>query len=40
VVDVEVEADLLGVEGLGTVHVRDGNEYEFKLVVHDALPFV
>jgi hypothetical protein len=40
VVDVQIEAALLDVEGLGAVHVRDGNHHEFKLAVHDAVSFV
>src|SRR5215212_9848434 len=34
VVMVQVEADLLGVEGLGTVHIRNGHEGEFQLPIH------
>jgi hypothetical protein len=34
VVMVQVEANLLGVEGLGAVNVRNGHEGEFQLPVH------
>ena len=36
VVDVQIEAGLLDLEGLGAVHVRDMNHHEFELQVHDA----
>jgi hypothetical protein len=37
VVYVQAEADVLGIEGLGTIHVRDGNQDQLKLVVHGGL---
>jgi hypothetical protein len=40
VIDVQIKADLLGVEGLGAVHVRNGNHHEFELPIHDAASFV
>jgi hypothetical protein len=39
VVDVEMEAALLGVERLGPVDVSDWDDYELELEVH-ARPFV
>jgi hypothetical protein len=39
VVVVDVEADLLGVEGLRTVHVRDGDRDELESPVHEPLSF-
>jgi hypothetical protein len=39
VVDVEMEAALLGVERLGPVDVGDRDDYELELEVH-ARPFV
>lgn len=36
-IHVEVEADFVGVENLGSVHIRDGKQYEFKLVFHDGV---
>jgi hypothetical protein len=36
VVDVQIEAGLLDLEGLGAVHVRDMNHHEFEPPVHDA----
>ena len=35
---VHVEAELLGVKGLGTVHVRDGHHNDFERPIHDASP--
>src|ERR687889_402536 len=37
---VRVEAGLLGVEGLRTVHVRDRNRHQFELPIHAASPCV
>src|SRR5207244_8851136 len=33
---VRIEADLLRIEGLGAVDVRNGDGYQFELPVHDA----
>jgi hypothetical protein len=35
-VDIQVETQLLGVERLGLVHVRDGDQHQFELQIHDA----
>lgn len=35
VVDVHMKAELLGIESLGAIHVRDGNHHEFERPVHD-----
>jgi hypothetical protein len=35
-VDQRVEAGRLGGEGLGAVHVRDENQHQFELEVHDS----
>ena len=40
VVDVEVEAALLDVELLGAVDVRDGDQHELELEIHDAASWV
>src|SRR4029434_7610880 len=40
VVVVGVEADLLGVEALGPVHVGDGDRDQLELPVHDHFPIV
>ena len=34
--DVQSEAGFRDVEGVGGVHVRDGNQHEFELEIHDA----
>jgi hypothetical protein len=39
VIDVQVEAELVDVELLGTIHVRDGDQHEFELEIHDAPSF-
>src|SRR4029453_2200980 len=36
-VQVDVEADLVGVEGLGPIDVADGNRDQFKLHGHDGV---
>ena len=38
VVDEQVEAGLLEVEGLGPVHVGHRDHHKFELPLHDALP--
>jgi hypothetical protein len=40
VVDIQIEAHLLGVEALGAVHVRDGEQHELELEVHGAASLV
>jgi dihydrofolate reductase len=35
---VDVEAELLGVEGLRAVHVRDGDDHHFESPVHEMAP--
>jgi len=35
----QTEAGLLDVENLPAVHVRDGDEHEFELQIHDASSF-
>ena len=40
VVDVDVEAHLVGVERLGTVDVRDRNHHELELEVHGIASWV
>src|SRR6266536_4357314 len=39
VVVVRIEADLVGVEGLRAVHVRDGNPHQLEFPVHGAPSF-
>ena len=36
VVEVQLEASLLSVKGLGTVHVRDGDQNELEPQIHHA----
>jgi hypothetical protein len=38
-VEVHVEARLLGVEGLGAVHVRDRDRHQLELEIHAGRPF-
>jgi len=38
VVDEKIESDLIAVESLGAIHVRDGNDHQFKRPVHDESP--
>lgn len=35
---IRVEAELLGVEVLGAIHVRDGDGHEFQFHVHGSIP--
>jgi hypothetical protein len=37
---VDVEPELLGVERLRTVHVRDGDPHHFERPIHEASPVV
>src|SRR5215216_5031963 len=37
---VQVEAELVGVEHLGSVYIREGKHDQFQLHVHDASPSI